>query len=66
MRCSSRSLLARICVLWEAGLVEHLARLDAQIGEVARVEPDARELVAVHAQLAADLDRVAHAFERMS
>ncbi len=49
--------------LGEAGVVEQAPRLDRQVGEVAGVEADAGEVVAVGAQRAAHLDRVAHAVE---
>ena len=49
----------------EAGLVEHLAGLEAQVGQVARVQPDAQQVVAQLAQEAPGLDGVAHAVERV-
>ena len=50
---------------WEAGLVEDLAGLDAQVRQVAGIEADAHQRMASLAEPAADLDRLAHALQRV-
>ena len=65
MRCSSRSFVARIAVSWNPAASRILRAFDAQVGEVARVQPDAREPVAPCAQSLARRDRVAHAGQRV-
>ena len=65
IRCSSRSLLATIFMLGEPGRVEDLARLDAEVGEVAGVEADPDRPVPALAQAQRDRRGAAHALERV-
>ena len=66
MRCSSRSLLATMRGRSEARRVEDLPGLDAQVGEVARSRGGCRPSSCPRSRSRrADLDRVAHALERV-
>ena len=61
MTSSSRSLERTIATFGETRAVQHLGRLDAQIGQVARVQADAHRLVALAPQLLKDPDGIGDA-----
>ena len=65
MICSSRSLLATIAALGKPASSSMRRASMLSAGEIAGVEPDAGQLVALRAQLVPDCDRVAHALDRV-
>ena len=52
-------------VFVKAGLVEHRPGLAAEVGQVARIEADAGQFVAVGAHLAGHFNGLAHALQRV-